>query len=56
MTPTSNANSLQKNEIFATLSAHKEFLQKTYEVDKIALFGSFAKDMQTTQIDIAIYG
>jgi len=55
MTPTSNANSLQKNEIFATLRAHKKFLQKTYKVDKIGLFVSFAKDTQTTQSDIDIY-
>jgi len=51
----SELNDLKKDDILATLSAHKAFLQKTYEVDKIGLFGSFAKDTQTKQSDIDIY-
>jgi uncharacterized protein len=52
---TPNLKSLQKDEILATLSEHKVFLQKTYEVDKIGLFGSYAKDTQSPQSDIDIY-
>jgi len=55
MMQTSNSNSLQKEDILATLSEHKAFLQKTYEVDKIGLFGSFANETQTLQSDIDIY-
>lgn len=45
----------KKDDILAILREHKEFLQKTYEVDKIGLFGSYAKDTQNTQSDIDIY-
>ena len=46
---------MTKNEILQTLSEHKETLQKEYEVDKIGLFGSYAKGLQTEQSDIDIY-
>ncbi len=46
---------MDKNEILQKLSAHKEYIQNNYEVDKIGLFGSYAKDMQTNQSDIDIY-
>ena len=55
MTPISEIKDLKKDDILATLRAHKAFLQKTYEVDKIGLFGSYAKDTQNTQSDIDIY-
>lgn len=51
----SSAKALKRDDILATLSEHKAFLQKTYEVDKIGLFGSYAKDTQSTQSDIDIY-
>jgi hypothetical protein len=51
----SHSESLKKDEILAMLSAHKEFLQKNYEVDKIGLFGSYAKEMQSKESDIDIY-
>ncbi|KIM04381.1 MAG: DNA polymerase III subunit beta [Sulfurovum sp. AS07-7] len=46
---------MNKNEILQKLSAHKEYIQNNYEVDKIGLFGSYAKDMQTNQSDIDFY-
>ncbi len=49
------AKTLKKEDILTTLSEHKAFLQKNYEVDKIGLFGSYAKDMQSPQSDIDIY-
>ena len=49
------AKTLKKEDILTTLSEHKAFLQKNYEVDKIGLFGSYAKDMQSPQSVIDIY-
>ncbi|MFA5215883.1 nucleotidyltransferase family protein [Sulfuricurvum sp.] len=46
---------MTKIDILQKLSQEKEYLQKTYEVDKIGLFGSYAKDMQTPESDIDIY-
>ncbi len=46
---------MTKIEILNTLTKEKAYLQKTYEVDKIGLFGSYAKDMQTKDSDIDIY-
>lgn len=46
---------MDKNEILHKLSEHKEYIQNNYEVDKIGLFGSYAKDMQTEDSDIDIY-
>lgn len=55
MAQPSEINTFKKEDILVILQEHKAFLQKTYEVDKIGLFGSFAKDTQTTQSDIDIY-
>ena len=44
-----------KNEIMDLLKQKKEFIKKTYEVDKIGLFGSYAKNSQTKESDIDIY-
>ncbi len=52
---TSGSNILQKEDILATLREHRTFIEKTYDVDKIGLFGSFANNTQTTQSDIDIY-
>jgi predicted nucleotidyltransferase len=46
---------MNKNEILQKLSAHKEYIQNNYEVDKIGLFGSYAKGYATPKSDIDIY-
>ena len=46
---------MTKEEILQTLSAHKHTLQTKYEVDKIGLFGSYAKGVATDESDIDIY-
>lgn len=46
---------MTKNDILQKLSQEKEYLQKTYAVDKIGLFGSYAKETQTPDSDIDIY-
>ena len=46
---------MTKNDILEKLKKEKKYLQKTYEVDKIGLFGSYAKDKQTQDSDIDIY-
>jgi hypothetical protein len=46
---------MTKIDILQQLSREKEYLQKTYEVDRIGLFGSYAKDTQTPESDIDIY-
>ena len=46
---------MTKEQILITLQKEKSYIQKTYEVDKIGLFGSYAKDMQTEDSDIDIY-
>jgi len=46
---------MTKNDILETLKKEKLYLQETYEVDKIGLFGSYAKDTQTQDSDIDIY-
>lgn len=46
---------MTKNDILEKLSQEKEYLQKTYEVEKIGLFGSYAKGLQTENSDIDIY-
>ena len=43
---------MTKNDILEKLIQKKDYIQNTFEVDKIGLFGSYAKDMQT---DIDIY-
>ena len=46
---------MTKSDILQKLTQEKEYIQKTYEVDKIGLFGSYAKDQQTPDSDIDIY-
>lgn len=46
---------MDKSEILQKLSEHKAYIQSNYEVEKIGLFGSYAKDKQTPQSDIDIY-
>lgn len=46
---------MTKNEILNELSKHKTYIEKNFEVDKIGLFGSYAKGKQTEESDIDIY-
>ena len=46
---------MTKNEILNELSKNKSYIQQNFEVDKIGLFGSYAKDKQTENSDIDIY-
>ena len=46
---------MTKSEIVQTLSNEKAYLQQTYDVEKIGLFGSYAKGMATDESDIDIY-
>jgi len=46
---------MTKNEVLQKLSKNKTYIQNEFEVDKIGLFGSYAKDRQTEQSDIDIY-
>jgi predicted nucleotidyltransferase len=46
---------MTKEDILQILKEQKEYIQKSYEVDKIGLFGSYAKGLQTQQSDIDIY-
>ena len=45
---------MTKNEIIAFLKEQKEFLKSEFFVDKIGLFGSFARDEANEQSDIDI--
>ena len=44
-----------KNEILNELSKNKGYIQQHFEVEKIGLFGSYAKNKQTEDSDIDIY-
>ncbi len=46
---------MAKNEILNKLADNKPYIEKEFEVDKIGLFGSYAKDKQTKESDIDIY-
>lgn len=46
---------MTKNEILNTLAENKSYIEKEFEVEKIGLFGSYAKDQQTQESDIDIY-
>ena len=46
---------MTKNEILSTLSEQKSYLQNKYGVEKIGLFGSYARDEATQESDIDIY-
>jgi len=46
---------MTKTEILNELTNNKSYIEKEFEVDKIGLFGSYAKDEQTENSDIDIY-
>ena len=46
---------MTKDDILELLSQEKAYLQKTYEIDKIGLFGSYAKGIARKDSDIDIY-
>lgn len=46
---------MTKNEILNTLAENKSYIEKEFEVEKIGLFGSYAKEQQTQGSDIDIY-
>ena len=46
---------MTKDEILDKLSTNKKYIEQNFEVEKIGLFGSYAKDMQTENSDIDIY-
>ncbi len=46
---------MTKEEILELLNKHKAYIQKTYEVEKIGLFGSYARDNANEESDIDIY-
>ena len=46
---------MTKNEILDTLSKNKNYINEHFEVEKIGLFGSYAKNRQTDESDIDIY-
>jgi len=46
---------MTKDEILNELSKNKSYMKEHFEVDKIGLFGSYAKDKQTEDSDIDIY-
>ena len=46
---------MNKTEILDTLLDNKIYLEKEFEVSKIGLFGSYAKDKQTSDSDIDFY-
>lgn len=45
---------VDKNYILTFLKEHKEQLQSKYQIEKIGLFGSFARDEATKDSDIDI--
>ena len=46
---------MTKDDILNELSKNKAYIKQHFEVDKIGLFGSYAKDKQTEDSDIDIY-
>ncbi|WP_320033438.1 nucleotidyltransferase family protein [Campylobacterota bacterium DY0563] len=46
---------MTKDEILNELSKNKSYIEQNFEVDKIGLFGSYAKGKQTEDSDIDIY-
>jgi len=46
---------MNKIDILNKLSDNKTYIEKEFEVKKIGLFGSYAKDEQTQDSDIDIY-
>jgi predicted nucleotidyltransferase len=46
---------MTKNEILYELTKNKSYIKEHFEVEKIGLFGSYAKEMQTEESDIDMY-
>jgi len=46
---------MTKNDILTKLSKNKKYIMQTFEVEKIGLFGSYARDEATKDSDIDIY-
>ena len=46
---------MTKTDILNELSNNRSYIEKNFEVEKIGLFGSYAKDEQTESSDIDIY-
>ena len=46
---------MTKSEILKVLSKNKSYIEQHFEVEKIGLFGSYAKGQQTEDSDIDIY-
>lgn len=46
---------MTKREVMTLLSEHRRYLEEQFEVSKIGLFGSYAKEQQTTDSDIDFY-
>ena len=46
---------MTKDYILNKLSKNKNYIKQNFEVDKIGLFGSYAKNQQTKDSDIDIY-
>ena len=46
---------MNKTEILNTLAEQKSYLIKNFEIDKIGLFGSYARDEATKDSDLDIY-
>ena len=46
---------MTKEDILQILNEQRKYIGKTYEVNKIGLFGSYAKGTQTEDSDIDIY-
>ncbi len=46
---------MNRDEILYKLSDHKSIIEKKFDVEKIGLFGSYAKGQQTQESDIDIY-
>ena len=46
---------MTKDEILNKLSKNRSYIEQNFEVDKIGLFGSYAKGKQTEDSDIDIY-
>lgn len=46
---------MTKNKILNELSKNKSYIEQNFEVERIGLFGSYAKGKQTEESDIDIY-
>jgi len=46
---------MTREKVLNILKEHKSYIEKEFEVDKIGLFGSYAKEKHTEDSDIDIY-